>query len=48
LTGFSIFTKLLCFLAVEALMLFAMMVVMLAPIYPLFLILQTAERLLTR
>ena len=46
MTGSSIFTKVLCFLAVEALMLFALMVVLLAPIYPLFLILQLAERLI--
>jgi hypothetical protein len=46
LTGSSFFTKVLCFLAVEVLMLFALMVVLLAPIYPLFLIVQLLERLM--
>lgn len=39
-------TKVLCFLAVEALMLFALTVVLLAPLYPLYLLLQLADRLI--
>ena len=47
MTGTSLVTKVLCFLAVEALMLFALMVVLLAPLLPLFLIVQTLERLMS-
>jgi len=48
LTGGSLVTKVLCFLAVEVLMLFALMVALLAPLLPLFLIVQLLERLMLR